>query len=188
MYTTYSHNKIYYRLREYMKKRVYIRKVKCSDETRKKMSESHKGQIPWMKGKKHTEESKNKVSKNKTGKKLPPFTEEHKKKIGLSNKGKIHYWAIGDKHHNWKGGITTKQKLDRIKFRQSIQKLVFKRDKYTCQICNKHGGTLHVDHIQPFSECIEGRHDINNCRTLCRECHYFITFKKIMPEGSKWGK
>jgi len=36
--------------------------TKHSKETRKKLSESHKGQRPWMKGKKHSEETRKKIS------------------------------------------------------------------------------------------------------------------------------
>jgi group I intron endonuclease len=58
---------------------------KHSDETRKKLSKSHIGQIPWNKGKKTTEEVKEKLRKANTGKK---HTQEHKNKIGRSQKGK----------------------------------------------------------------------------------------------------
>ena len=56
---------------------------------RKHMIDSHKGQIAWNKGLKMPEEFCKKVSLHKKGKKLPSFTEEHKRKIGLGNKGKI---------------------------------------------------------------------------------------------------
>jgi len=31
------------------------------------------------------------------------------------------------------------------------------------------------------------RYDVNNGRTLCRACHYYITFKRKMPSTSRWG-
>lgn len=68
-----------------------------SDESKRKMSESHKGKILTQehknkisqscKGNFHTEEIKNKISNSKIGKKL---TQEHKNKIGISSKGRIH--------------------------------------------------------------------------------------------------
>lgn len=48
---------------------------------------------------------------------------------------------------------------------------VFKRDDYTCQICQQKGGRLQADHIQPFSVYHLLRHDLANGRTLCIECH-----------------
>ena len=55
-------------------------------------------------------------------------------------------------------------------------------------MCGVYGVSLQVDHIQPWSEYVEGRFDINNCRTLCTKCHYKITFGKSMPESIKaWG-
>ena len=92
-----------------------------------------------------------------------------------------------EKNPAWKGGITAFNKLERDRFQKTMQKQVFERDDYTCQLCFKRGGILHVDHIQPFAEYIEGRFNMDNCRTLCVKCHYFITFKKIMPKNNKWG-
>lgn len=94
----------------------------------------------------------------------------------------------GENHHNWKGGVTSKERLERLKFRRQIQKQVFKRDDYTCQICGKRGVDLQVDHIQSWADYVELRFDINNCRTLCMECHYYITFGKPMPPTVRaWG-
>jgi hypothetical protein len=49
--------------------------------------------------------------------------------------------------------------------------LVFERDNYTCQFCNKIGGYLHADHIKPFALYIELRFEVSNGRTLCIPCH-----------------
>jgi len=44
-----------------------------SKEARKKMSEAHKGQIPWIKGKHHSEETRKKISEAAKGEKNPMF-------------------------------------------------------------------------------------------------------------------
>jgi len=80
---------------------------KFSKETKIKMSKSHKGQIPWNKGKKglqiYSEEAKIKMSEalrgntNRLGKK---HTEETKRKISKSHIGK----RMGKDNPAWKGG------------------------------------------------------------------------------------
>jgi len=51
------------------------------------------------------------------------------------------------------------------------RKKCLKRDNFTCQICGKHGGKLHVHHINNFSEFKELRYKTKNGITLCKECH-----------------
>lgn len=109
-------------------------------------------------------------------------------------RGRKGHWAglkrpemTGEKNWNWKGGVTSKDRLERIRFKQSMQKQIFKRDNYTCQKCNQHGGHLQVDHIKKWSEYPDLRFDVNNCRTLCMDCHYFVTYGRKIPNGVIWG-
>lgn len=84
--------------------------------------------------------------------------------------------------------VTSDDRLERGKFRKYIQKKVFERDNYTCQLCGERGGDLQVDHIQSWVDYIELRFCIDNCRTLCMKCHYQITFGKPMPPTVRaWG-
>ena len=97
--------------RGYKQTEEHIRK-RFTEESRKKMSEVHKGNTNWL-GKKFTEEHRKNIGKAFKGKKL---SEEHKRKIGLANKGKKHSLKTkqkmsenhvnfnGDKNPNWKGG------------------------------------------------------------------------------------
>jgi hypothetical protein len=48
---------------------------KFTEEQKRKLSESHKGQVTWMKGRKHSEESKRKVSVTKTGVKMGKYSQ-----------------------------------------------------------------------------------------------------------------
>ena len=49
---------------------------------------------------------------------------------------------------------------------------VFKRDNFTCVICGDNkGGNLEADHIKDFALYPNLRLDVNNGRTLCRNCH-----------------
>ena len=66
-----------------------------SDESKKKMSESHKGQIPPNKGKPMSEETKKKISESLKGKPSPNkgkhLSEEHKKKLSEAESGEKHH-------------------------------------------------------------------------------------------------
>ena len=103
------------------------------------------------------------------------------------NAGKKRPELSGEKHPNWKGGITTEERKQRLEFRTFMQKKVFERDNYTCVICSHRGGNLQVDHIKSWSQHPELRFDISNCQTLCMGCHYRKTFNKEMPDGTVWG-
>lgn len=84
-------------------------------------------------------------------------------------------------------GITPTNRLERTRFTKSVGLRVMERDNYTCQICNKQSRYLHVDHIKPWSDYVELRFEADNCRTVCRPCHYYVTFKRKMPFDSRWG-
>ncbi len=79
----------------------------------------------------------------------------------------------GEKHYNWKGGITpTNAKIRNSVEYRNWRESVFARDNWTCQKCGKRGGELNADHIKPFCLYPELRLDITNGCTLCRECHF----------------
>ena len=68
-------------------------RASISEETRRKLSESHKGQTAWNKGKHHCEETR-RISEARKGKpshnKGKPMSEEQKKKISETIKGRHH--------------------------------------------------------------------------------------------------
>ena len=63
-----------------------------SEESRKILSDAHKGQVTWMKGKQHSEESKKKMSESLKGMKAwnkgLHMSDEQKKKLSIAHKGK----------------------------------------------------------------------------------------------------
>jgi len=88
------------------------------------------------------------------------------------------YGARGANHRNWKGGITPiNEKIRKSREYRSWRERVFSRDNYTCVLCGKHGGNLIADHIKGFSKYPEFRFDIDNGRTLCKDCNYISTYK-----------
>jgi 5-methylcytosine-specific restriction endonuclease McrA len=145
---------------------------------------------------KRTKRCRKCYAKTQIGKVSYVYTEEIRKKLSTSHIGKPS-WNTGKKLPQytgenafaWKGGITSESKLQRVKFRNEMQKLIFERDNYTCQMCGAHGVDLQVDHIQPWADYVEGRFDMNNCRTLCVKCHFKITFGREMSESVEtWGR
>lgn len=84
----------------------------------------------------------------------------------------------GPLHPRWKGGISKigqrlRGSTEYRRWRQSV----FERDDYTCQLCGERGGRLQADHYPfPFSKYPDKRLDLDNGRTLCRPCHYHVTY------------
>jgi 5-methylcytosine-specific restriction endonuclease McrA len=78
----------------------------------------------------------------------------------------------GEKHWNWKGGISKSNQSDRssIKYKE-WRRSVFARDNYTCVECNYKGKGLEPDHIKKWSDYPELRFVVSNGRTLCHDCH-----------------
>ena len=155
-------------------------------EYRKKQSEIRKGKISGAKGKhwKISEKAKRKISKAQKGKKLSLITRE-----------KIRKALSGSKNYNWKGG-TYKSLNEKIrncfKYRQ-WRSDIFARDNFTCILCEKRGVYLEADHFpKRFIDIIneyqidtlekslfcEELWNINNGRTLCKECHRAKTLIK----------
>lgn len=123
------------------------------------------------------------------------------KNVSETMKGRF----VGDKHPNWKGGITDLDLLLREFFAVHQVPLIAKRDNYTCQLCGATHTILHVHHIRPFSEIVaeivaehpdlkpsdpndkielykiithdERFLDENNLITYCKECHFFKIHK-----------
>ncbi|MFH0712283.1 MAG: NUMOD3 domain-containing DNA-binding protein [Candidatus Jorgensenbacteria bacterium] len=164
-----------------------------SEETKRKISLAHKGTkkpwtrnnpqvfkkglVPWNKGKKG-------ITKYWLGKER---SKEDRLKMSLAKIGK----AIGGKHWKWKGGISKTNRILHHQIRHSLKYRewrsdVFSRDNFTCQMCSKRGDWLEADHYpEMFSQILEENKiktlkgslnyeklwNINNSRTLCRNCH-----------------
>jgi len=130
-----------------------------------------KGQTSTFKGKKHTDEAKQKNREKHIGKNIGnqngfkkgqssfnkggknPWTSE-RNKIDNPNKG-------GETSPLWKGGS--------IKF---MSKQALLREDYTCQMCKlREPEIMEVDHILPKSIYPELFTDLNNLQILCPNCH-----------------
>jgi len=115
-------------------------------------------------GKKHSDETKNKISSTR-------------KEKGLSKGDKnFFYGKKKEKSQNWKGGISSKNGI----FYSSIEwkekrKEIFLRDNFTCLLCRKSANNKHsflnAHHIIPMSQDWDKRLDNDNLITLCVDCH-----------------
>lgn len=169
------------------KERIYI----SGHSNRGKKFPNTKHDRQFKKG--HVPHNKNKIGYTNRGtfKKgheslLKMHSLESRKKMSESQLGRKTSYK-GETHWNWKGGISSADKLQRQKFRKTMQDRIFIRDNYTCTICEQYGGKLQVDHIKSWAEYPLLRFNPNNCRTLCMACHYYLTFKKKIPAGLIWG-
>lgn len=163
----------------------------CLKKTKLLMSLKRKG-IP---GKKHTEETKQKISISHIGLKQSPKTiakiiatrkrngkpsaligrkasPETIAKMKISSKG----MNKGTKNGNWRGGTTQLNKqIRRCDKNKEWIKDVFYRDQYTCQCCgdrNGYGHTVKLEahHIKGFSKIIK-EHNIKSVEEalMCKE-------------------
>ena len=132
-----------------------------------KMSESHKGNIPWNKGKKGLINNGGFEKGHKSGMTGKHHSEATRKKMS-ENRPNIY----GEKSSQWKGGITPGNK----KIRNSIEfrlwrEAVFARDNWTCQKYHIRGYKLHSHHIRNFAQYPELRFAIDNGITLSEKAH-----------------
>lgn len=110
------------------------------------------------------------------------ITEEHKKAIsdGLKGKPKTKEHTLkisGKNNYNWKGG-TTKDPLRGTFEYKKWAKSVYKRDYWTCQMCNEHcNAGIQAHHIFSWKNYPSQRFNTDNGITLCSECHN-LTRKK----------
>lgn len=146
------------------------RSYNLSDSGRMRLSIAGKGRIPWNKGKKTGLVPR---SAFKKGMKAPKMC--FKKGNIPWNKGIKRPEMSGEKHPNWKGGLSKLHRTERQLAMNTLEykkwrRVVFGRDNYTCQICDTVGGRLVADHIKPWSLYPELRYNIDNGRTLCVSC------------------
>lgn len=140
---------------------------KLTKEQKEKISKS-------LIGRKFSEKTKQKISRaikkqwenglrtnGRSGKK---HSKQTRLKMSLAKKGKKCHW--------WKGGISKEN--DKIKKSIEYRlwrEAVFARDNWTCHECKIKGGKLHPHHIKSFSKYPKLRFSIDNGVTLCKNCH-----------------
>ena len=153
-----------------------------SKEHIKNCSKGLKGRIAWNKG--LTMETDERVKRNilrametvkeqykngrispKKGMKLSEIT---KKKISESHKG--------EKHPNWKGGISFEPYP--FNFNEELKELIRRRDNYQCQLCGmpecENIRKLDIHHIDYDKDNLNPK----NLISLCLSCHIKTNFRR----------
>lgn len=130
-----------------------------------------------MTGRKHSLETREKISLAQTGNKRPYAIGSNNPASRLEVRKKISESKKGIKNPNWKGGISPLNTRIRQSSEMRLWRVaVFERDNYACIWCGARNGqgkavVLHADHIKPFAYFPELRFAIDNGRTLCVPCH-----------------
>ncbi len=114
-------------------------------------------------GAKLTDETKEKIRRKAIGRKTSEKTKQ-----------KIREAISGEKHYNWKGGISFQPYS--FEWTNELKTAIRQRDKFTCAVCGKNGFTVHhIDYNK--KNC-----DPANLITLCRSCH-----SKTNGDRTFWG-
>ena len=146
-----------------------------SEETRKRMGNSHrgkrlgkKGHPPWSAGlTKETDPRLMRISQRMTGRHV---TNETREKLSKARIGKYG----GENHPNWQGGL--KDNPYGIEFNERLRQQIRERDGLVCQICNgaDEERALQVHHIN--YDKIDNRPV--NLISLCLRCHVKTNFNR----------
>ena len=175
-----------------------------SDETKAKISKNmpdKSGKNNPFYGKKHSKESRKKISIAGKGKIVSEIqrkkqserqkgtkrSKETKEKISKANKCKpkseeqkkkqsetMTGRYLRENSPRWNPNITDEERLIKRQYPEYAEwrNKVYERDNYTCQICNKKStGNLNAHHIESYNNNPELRTELDNGITLCEDCH-----------------
>lgn len=148
-------------------------------------------QKSWIKGKHHSEITKEKIRLKARGRSSPlkgrKIPEEIRKKMSNNRKG-IPSWKKG-KHYlhlqrenssNWRGGISNEPYS--YFFNKELKEKIRKRDNYECQVCH----ITEEEHIIVIGEVLSIHHidydkknyKEDNLVSLCRGCNARVNFNR----------
>lgn len=87
----------------------------------------------------------------------------------------------GANHPSYKGTRTERRtEMERTEYKV-WRATIFKRDNYTCVVCNQPGPRIEAHHIYPWSSHVDLRYSVLNGVTLCHTCH-----SGVQPSNDKF--
>lgn len=133
------------------------------------------------------------------GKYAPTFGKKHSQVVKDKISKKLEGVFRGEKSVLWKVGCALRTRIALTRRYKEWRFEMFKRDSFTCRLCNEKGRVLNLDHYPiPMSKIIrdnkletlddvfdcEPLWDTSNVRTLCIDCHkktdtYLSNYNKI---------
>jgi len=172
--------------------------LECFEETKRKISIANKGKIGWWEGKKHSKETKDKISlylihnkigfqkgyipwnKDLKGYKIEPHSEEQKRKISVSKKGSIPWNKLSEKERKIHLKVNSQKRRKRMKNAGELTvetvQLVYEDNikqfgTLTCIYCliPLKFGKDHLEHKIPISR--GGTNKYNNLAIACINCN-----------------
>ena len=144
----------------------------CSDQTILNLLHENGGTRtgPEAKtGRKWAPEQKERISGSSHWNYGRRFPEEHRRNMGLAQRGVPRPQTAGSKNGNWHGGISRNGYPYYFDFK--LKERVRARDNHRCCLCGAHsdelGQALDVHHIDYNKE----NASLDNLMSLCRKCH-----------------
>lgn len=94
----------------------------------------------------------------------------------------------GEAHWNYNPALTEEDRQKRDLYNGEIRKWrdrVYKRDNYTCVICEVHSHDLNAHHLNSWDVYKDQRFDVRNGVTLCKDCHLLFHSKYGFGNNTK---
>lgn len=163
----------------YCSKKDWEARKFCSKDCKNKSQKGKPFYSPfgntWGRGKQISEESKKKMSESHTGKIQGPHSLAHRLKISQAQKGERGYWfgkkipedirrkmsegnsnGHGPDNTNWKGGTTdTSRVIRNLSIYKRWRKEILEEGNHVCISCNKRKKRMQVHHKKQFAAIIK---------------------------------
>lgn len=141
--------------------------------------------LGWLKGKWSKEKLIERITGNTYSRGCTPpnkgkrMSQEIRDKISAAQIGR----RLGPQHHWWKGGISATNYGSGWK---SAKRIILQRAQGICEYCHQrpsYSRALDVHHKIPYKKCSDSQtaHCIDNLIAVCRKCHKLLEYQEDNP-------